>query len=74
MQEFLSIVELAELLGVRPKTIYTLRARNDAPPAARVGRELRFRRSDIDEWMRARTEPKSRRPRQARVGSSRSTN
>lgn len=55
--EFLSVEQLAALLDVTPATVYGLRYRKDAPPAARIGRELRFRRLDVDRWLERRTEP-----------------
>lgn len=54
--EYLSLRELADLLRVPRKTIYGLRYRGEAPPAVRVGRELRFRLSAVEEWIAARTD------------------
>ena len=47
----LSLHDVAKLLNVTPKTLYGLRYRNDAPPAIRVGRELRFRPADVERWI-----------------------
>jgi len=50
----LTLTELAERLNVTPKVIYGLRYRGEAPPAIRVGRELRFAVDDVERWERAR--------------------
>lgn len=35
------------------KTLYAWRYRKIGPPAARIGRHLRYRRSDVDAWAKA---------------------
>jgi excisionase family DNA binding protein len=50
----LTLNELADRLNVSAKVVYGLRYRNDAPPAIRVGRELRFRVADVEAWENAR--------------------
>lgn len=54
MTRMLTLTELAERLNVTPKVIYGLRYRGEAPPAIRVGRELRFAVDDVERWERAR--------------------
>ena len=51
MDQLLSVPELADYLGVAPSVIYGLRHRSEAPPALRIGRELRFRQTDVEEWL-----------------------
>ncbi|GIU90436.1 MAG: hypothetical protein KatS3mg010_1535 [Acidimicrobiia bacterium] len=51
---FLNVEQLADRWGVSVATIYGLRYRSEAPPAIRVGRELRFALSDVEQWERAR--------------------
>lgn len=54
--ELLTTTQVAELLQVPVSTIYDWRAsRRSCPPAIRVGRHLRWRRTDVDEWLAART-------------------
>lgn len=53
----MSTRELAEYLGVPRNTIYQWRHNGDGPRAIRVGRHLRFRRADIDEWLERNAEP-----------------
>ncbi len=46
-KEFLTVDEMAELLSVKPVTIYRMAARG-AIPVYQVGRVKRFKRSDVD--------------------------
>lgn len=48
--EFLTVPELAAELGVSPAVIYGMRYRNEAPPAVKCGRVLRFSRTDLAAW------------------------
>lgn len=48
--EYLGITELSELTGLKKATIYAKRSRREIP-AYKFGRELRFRRTEIDDWM-----------------------
>ncbi len=52
--KFLDSKDLAERWRVPVQTVYGLRYRNEAPPAMRVGRELRWALSDIEAWEAAR--------------------
>jgi len=47
----LSLPELAARLGVTPQTIYDLRSQGRGPRGVRVGRQLRFRVSEVDAWL-----------------------
>lgn len=47
----LTVDELADYLQVPAKTIYAWRHKNCGPPGFRVGRYLRFRSSDVEEWL-----------------------
>ncbi len=51
MDRLLSVRALAEYLGIPVNRIYTMRWRKQAPPAVRVGKELRFRESDVVAWL-----------------------
>ncbi len=50
-QPVLSMSELADRLHVGVQTIYDLRSRGRGPRGFRVGRELRFRPSEVDAWL-----------------------
>jgi excisionase family DNA binding protein len=47
---------LAEYLQVQLRTVYSWRARGGGPPCYVVGRHLRYRRSEVDAWLRQRHE------------------
>jgi excisionase family DNA binding protein len=55
--ESLSWDELAELLQVPEKTVYSWRYRGEGPRGVIVGRHLRYRPQDVDAWLEARTGP-----------------
>jgi excisionase family DNA binding protein len=52
LEPLLSTTDVAEYLGVPVKTLYAWRYRREGPPAARVGRHVRYRRSDVEGWVR----------------------
>lgn len=47
----LTVKDLADYLGVPVATIYAWRYRGEGPPGFRVGRHIRFRRADIEQWI-----------------------
>ena len=49
-KRYLTIEELADELGVTKATIYMWRHRGEGPKGAIIGRSLRFRREDIEQW------------------------
>jgi len=51
LDRLLSVEDLAAYLGVPLATIYAWRYRRQGPPGFRVGRHLRFREKDIEEWI-----------------------
>ena len=56
--EVLTIRDVADLLNVGTKTVYTM-AQNGELPAFKVGGQWRFRRADIDMWIQARVDARS---------------
>jgi PTS system nitrogen regulatory IIA component len=48
--DILTLEEVAKYLRVKPQTIYTW-AQEKKIPAAKLGREWRFRKSIIDAWI-----------------------
>jgi excisionase family DNA binding protein len=60
MREFLSIEELAELLGVSIRTVQDWNYKGRGPAITRVGRHVRYTRKAVDEWVVANTEPVGR--------------
>ena len=57
LERMLSTRELAEHLGVAPQAIYDLRTAGRGPRAIHVGRELRYRVSEIQAWLERLSEP-----------------
>jgi excisionase family DNA binding protein len=48
--EILTLPEVAQLLKVAEKTVYTL-AQREQLPAFKVGGQWRFKRVDLDQWI-----------------------
>jgi len=55
----MTLEEVAEYLRVKPQTIYTW-AQEKKIPAAKLGKEWRFRKSMIDNWFNQRIDEKFR--------------
>lgn len=55
-ERLLTVEDLAEYLSVPVATLYVWRYRRQGPPGFRVGRHLRYRRADIDEWISLRVD------------------
>ena len=49
-REFLNIREVGEYLGIKISTLYFY-VENGSIPHYRVGRLIRFKKQDIDQWM-----------------------
>ena len=49
MDEIMTLEEVAKYLRLKPQTIYTW-AQNNKIPAAKLGKEWRFKKSVIDKW------------------------
>jgi excisionase family DNA binding protein len=52
--EILTVGEVAQLLKVAEKTVYSMAQKGDLP-AFKVGGQWRFRRTDLDSWIDVRT-------------------
>jgi excisionase family DNA binding protein len=57
-EPLLDLEWLSEFIDIPPRTIYNWRLRGEGPPAYRVGRHLRFRRSEVDAWLDSRRDDK----------------
>ena len=53
--EFLTTRQLADYLGMSIVKINNDRARGFGPPYMRVDRVIRYRRTDVDEWIKEHT-------------------
>jgi excisionase family DNA binding protein len=50
--EFMTTQEVADLLRLSGvQHLYDMRWKGTGPRAAKIGRELRYRRSDVDAWI-----------------------
>ncbi len=54
LEPLLSAQELAEFLHLPIATVYAWRYRRQGPPGFRVGRHLRYRRDDVQQWIKDR--------------------
>jgi excisionase family DNA binding protein len=53
VEELLTEKELAGLLKVSARTLRAWRDAGEGPPALKIGRRaIRYRRSDVEEWLR----------------------
>jgi excisionase family DNA binding protein len=60
MTTYLTTEQVAEYLSVPVNTLYQWRLRGTGPRAARVGRHLRWKLSEVDRWMEQQTHASSR--------------
>ena len=51
LDRLLTVDDLAEYLGVPVATLYAWRYHRQGPPGFRVGRHIRYRWADIEEWI-----------------------
>ncbi|HEX9779861.1 MAG TPA: helix-turn-helix domain-containing protein [bacterium] len=65
--DILTVAELQKYLKIPRPTVYAL-AQNGRIPAAKIGKHWRFRKSEVDEWMKAQqwNRPLQRRRREKR--------
>lgn len=52
-----SPAELAEYLDVPVATLYAWRYHGEGPPGFRVGRHVRYRLTDVEQWLESRLDP-----------------
>lgn len=54
LNRLLTVNDLANHLNVPVATIYAWRYRHEGPPGFRVGRHLRYRYADVEQWIQDR--------------------
>jgi predicted DNA-binding transcriptional regulator AlpA len=54
MKELMSTQELSALIGVEAKTLANWRCQAKGPKSLKVGRLVRYRSSDVEEWLAGR--------------------
>ncbi len=50
-ERLVTVDELAKWLGVPTATIYRWRHHRDGPPSYKVGRHVRFRAVEVEDWL-----------------------
>ena len=55
MEHLLNTKELAEYLGLAVSTILQYRVDGNGPIYIKLGHLVRYRKSDVDEWLKAKT-------------------
>ena len=50
LNDVMTVSEVAEYLRVNPQTVYR-KAKAGELPAVRIGRAIRFRRAELDQWL-----------------------
>jgi excisionase family DNA binding protein len=51
VSDLMTLREVAQYLRIPEKSLYGWRHKRLGPPAARVGKHLRYRRTDVDRWL-----------------------
>ena len=51
LSDVMTVTEVAEYLRVNPQTVYR-KAKAGEMPAVRIGRAIRFRKAELDEWLK----------------------
>jgi hypothetical protein len=54
-KEYVNTEELAAHLDVAEQTLCHWRCRREGPPFIKVGRRIRYRVSDVEDWLKGRT-------------------
>ena len=49
----MSVKDLAEYLGIPVQSVYKQRSTGTGPPGYRVGHYVRFKRSEVDDWLQS---------------------
>jgi excisionase family DNA binding protein len=62
MEPLLTLDDLAEYLQIPKRTIYAWRYRREGPTAIRVGGHLRYRQSDVVDWLNEQRQCDDRKP------------
>ena len=51
LTDVMTVTEVAEYLRVNPQTVYR-KAKAGELPAVRIGRAIRFRKAELDDWLK----------------------
>jgi excisionase family DNA binding protein len=61
LEKLLNPLQLAEILGVRPGTIYSWLSRGVDIPHVKIGGTVRFREKAVQDWLLKKEQEKKRR-------------
>jgi len=50
-EQLYDLAWLSGYIGIPERSIYNWRQRGEGPPAYRIGKHLRYRRSDVEAWL-----------------------
>jgi excisionase family DNA binding protein len=53
VEPLMTLSDLSAMLGVPVSTLYGWRHRGEGPPGYRIGRHVRYRRSEVESWIEA---------------------
>jgi len=53
----MTVEDLAEYLGIPIPTVYKQRSEGTGPPGFRIGKYVRWRRSEVDAWLESKRDP-----------------
>lgn len=56
LDELLTLDELCAMLKITKATAYKQRSTGTGPPGYRIGKHLRFKRSDVLDWLESKRE------------------
>lgn len=59
VSEFFSPESLGDFLGVPTRTVYSWNYTGTGPPYRRLGKHIRYRRSDVEKWLESQTRGRS---------------
>jgi excisionase family DNA binding protein len=51
MTKLMTIDDVAEYLGIPKQTLYQWRSKGYGPPGRRIGKHVRYRQSDVEQWV-----------------------
>ena len=53
IERLMTLTDLSDMLGVPVTTLYGWRHRGEGPRGYRLGRHVRYRRVEVENWLRA---------------------
>lgn len=60
--DLVGVEEVASMIGVSPSTVRWWRQTGKGPRSARIGKQVKFKRSEVEAWLEAQFEQQSSKP------------